>query len=381
MNETYKIRKHLLNFSELMHTPVIISNSSNPSEIIHINKAGIELIEEVFSSTADFTSQVLSFSGLFKKIIKLNKLESIYTHTLEKKQILEDIFVSFTNDKNTLYSLLLKVSVFTDENHEDKFIITAINNISEIFSYRAELHYSRKYLKGFIEAFARDRMVYLLAYEHEETVKHLMEVREFSKLIAQKIMFDKNIENKQILEYSKITPLYIKILEISALLHDFGKVHYSIHPLIKLPRKLEPDEYEIVKTHTVLGAELIGNSNEILHMCWLVAKYHHEKWDGSGYPDGLKGTEIPLSARIVAFADMFSALRDRRAYKRAITDLNEILDIFYQSESFFDPVVFHAGIELIPRMLERTSDIKAQYKDLKMTSETFIQFLRGVVNS
>lgn len=381
MNENYKLRKQLVNFSELMHNPVIISSSSNSPEIIHINRSGIELIEEIFNTTADFTHQVSSFSGLFKKIINLNKLGSIYTHSLEKMKTIEDLFVSFSTDKNILYSLMLKVSVFCDENPENNYIITAINNISEIFSYRAELHYSKKYLQGFIEAFARDRMVYLLAYEHEETVRHLMEVREFSKLIALKIMNDKTIENKQILEYSKITPLYIKILEISALLHDFGKVHYSIHPLIKLPRKLEQDEYETVKKHTLLGAELIGNSNEILRMCWLVAKYHHEKWDGSGYPDGLKGNEIPLSARIVSFADMFSALRDRRSYKRAITDLNEILDNFYEFKSCFDPVVFQTGIELIPEMLGKNTYIENQYTNLKMTSETFIQFLRGIVNS
>jgi putative two-component system response regulator len=224
-------------------------------------------------------------------------------------------------------------------------------------------------------------MVYLLSYEHEETVKHLMEVRAFSKLIAGRIMSNTGIHKKKILEYSKITPLYIILLEISALLHDFGKIHKEIKPLIRLPRKLTREEYERVKKHTGYGAELIGNSNEMLRMCQLVARYHHEKWDGSGYPEGLRGNEIPLSARIVAFADMFSALRDERAYKKAITDEGEIIRIFYQCEKHFDPVVFQAGIELIPEMLELTLKIDLRYRDLKMTSDSFIQFLRGVVNS
>ena len=381
MNKTNKIYEHLQNFSDLINTPIIISNSSRPSEILHINKTGIELIEEVFGSTADFTAQVASFSGFFRKIIHLNKLDSAYTHALKKKRDLEDIFVSFTSDKNNLYSMLLKISILTDDEQENEYVITVINNMSEVFNYRTELHYSRQYLEEFIEVFARDRIVYLLAYEYEETVKHLMEVREFSKLIAYRIMMDSSIHNKQILEYSKITPLYIKILEIAALMHDFGKIHYDIKPLIQLPRDLTPDEYQTVKKHTVFGAEFIGNSNEILRMCWLVAKFHHEKWDGSGYPDGLKGNEIPLSARVVAFADMFSALRGERSYKKAITDINEIRNIFYQCESWFDPVIFKIGIRLLPEMHERTSRIKAQYENLKITSDTFIQFLRGIVNS
>ncbi len=371
-------RKQLLNFSELIQIPVIISSFFNPSEIIHINKAGSLLIKKIFNSTTDFINQAISFSGLFEQIININELKSIYTYALKKKKNLDDVFVSFTDANNTLYSLLLKISVVNDEFSEDKYIITSINDISEIFNYRAELSYSQKFLEGFIDAFARDRMTYLLAYGHEETVKHLMEVREFSKLIAQKIMHNTDIPNKGILEYSKITPLYIKILEISALLHDFGKIHHEIHPLIKLPRKLRIDEFEKVKKHTVFGSELIGD-NEMLHMCRLVAKFHHEKWDGSGYPDGLEGNEIPLSARIVAFADMFSALRNERAYKKAITDIDEIIKIFYECERYYDPVIFKLGLELIPEMLEKISRLESQYKNFKITSDFFIAFLQGSI--
>ncbi|HOP63982.1 MAG TPA: HD domain-containing protein [Spirochaetota bacterium] len=380
MNKNNKIGEQLLIFSELVNSPVIISNAFKPSEIVHINSAGTELVKGIFNSVSDFISQVSSFSGFYKKIISQNNLAPVYNDALTKKRILEDLFISFTTDTNILYSMLLKISVLQDEDNKDKFIITTINNISDMFSYRSELHYSRKYLEGFIEAFARDRMAYLLAYGHEETVRHLMEVSGFSKLIAQKIMFNTGIQNKPVLEYSKITPLYIKILEISALLHDIGKIHHEIHPIIKLPRKLTQAEYNKVKEHAVFGSEIIGN-NEILRMCKFVARHHHEKWDGTGYPDGLKENEIPLSARIVAFADMFSALRDERAYKKAITDLDEILKNFYECESSFDPVVFKAGIELIPEMLEKTSSIEAQYKNLKITSETFTGFFRGIVYS
>lgn len=376
MNVDINISNHIIKFTELIHTPVIISDYSNYSEIIHINNPGKELIKEIFSSVDEFIKQVSTFSGFFKKIITQNSLQTIYTDAIAVKKNINDLFVSFTDNKNILHSLLLNVSLFTDDISGESYVITSINNITDIFQCRSELHFSTKFLEGFIEAFSQDRMVYLLAYEHEETVKHLMEVREFSKLIAGRIMNDYTIPDKHNLEYSKITPLYIRILEISALLHDFGKIHDDIHPLIQLPRKLTSEEFETVKKHTTFGAELIGTENVILRMCWLVAKYHHEKWDGSGYPEGLKGSAIPLSARIVAFADMFSALRDKRTYKRAITDRKELMDIFYQCESQFDPVVFSAGMELIPEMLEMTTGIKSRYRDLKEKSGSFIRFFR-----
>jgi len=381
MNDNKHINKLLPGFSELVNVPVIISKPDKLNNILYINKAGIELAGEIFDSTEDFLSQATSFTGLFQNIINYNNLGGIYKNVLQKNKGIDDVFITFSSAINKIYSLLLKISPVYDEDNKEKLIITSINNVSEISSYRTELYYSRKYLEGFIEAFARDRMVYLLSYEHEETVKHLMEVREFSKLIAIKIMQNTDIHRKQILEYSKITPIYIKILEISALLHDFGKVHNEINQLIRLPRKLTEDEYSTVKKHTGYGADLIGDSNDILRMCRLVAKYHHEKWDGSGYPDGLLGNEIPLSARIVAFADMFSALRDERAYKKAITDKGEIISIFYQCEKHFDPIVFQTGIELIPEMLAQTSKIDSQYKNLKITSDTFLQFFRGIITA
>ena len=114
---------------------------------------------------------------------------------------------------------------------------------------------------------------------------------------------------------------YIKILTRSAPLHDIGKVGIP-DAILQKPGKLTPEEWEIMKTHSYLGAVAIEEAEldvdrpvEFLTLAKEIAHWHHEKWDGSGYPDGLVGEAIPVSARIMALADVFDALISRRVYK------------------------------------------------------------------
>ena len=119
----------------------------------------------------------------------------------------------------------------------------------------------------------------------------------------------------------------IDILVKAAPLHDIGKVGIPDHILNK-PGALSPDEWRIMQTHTVIGSDAIEHSLEgeenhaplaFLHVAMDIAHSHHEKWDGSGYPAGLKGIEIPLAARLMAVADVFDALISERVYKRAFS--------------------------------------------------------------
>lgn len=118
-----------------------------------------------------------------------------------------------------------------------------------------------------------------------------------------------------------LTDRYIDLLSRSAPLHDIGKVGIPDHILLK-PGKLTPEEWEIMKTHAIMGSEAIEKAeNDVemplpfLSVAKEIAHWHHEKWDGSGYPDGLAGEAIPLSARLMALADVFDALVSVRAYK------------------------------------------------------------------
>ena len=161
----------------------------------------------------------------------------------------------------------------------------------------------------------------------------------------------------------QLTPQYMEYVEKSAPLHDVGKIRIADAVLNK-PGKLTPEEYEIMKTHASIGKEIIDKAittvegENYLREARNMAAYHHERWDGKGYPEGLKGEEIPLSARIMAVADVFDALCSRRVYKPPFL-LEEALKIIEEGKGTqFDPKVVEVFLEALP-------DIKAVLKRYK----------------
>ena len=117
----------------------------------------------------------------------------------------------------------------------------------------------------------------------------------------------------------------VERIKLGALLHDIGKIGIPENVLRK-PSKLTDEEWEIMKQHPVIGAEKVLRPNESLHDLIPMVKYHHEHWDGTGYPERLKGEEIPLTARIVSVADAFHALISDRPYRKGLS-LEKSLEI------------------------------------------------------
>lgn len=145
----------------------------------------------------------------------------------------------------------------------------------------------------------------------------------------------------------------IELLRRGAPLHDIGHVAVSDSILLK-QGKLTPEEFEVIKLHTTVGGEILGRSrSELLRMSEEIALSHHEWWDGSGYPSGLKGEEIPLSARIAAAADVFDTLLDKRPYKPPWPVELAVAEIERLRGLQFDPQVvdaFHAALpDLVPQ--------------------------------
>ncbi len=147
-----------------------------------------------------------------------------------------------------------------------------------------------------------------------ETSNHLRRTREYMRTLALKLRNHPRFA-------SFLTDRNVQLLAKSAPLHDIGKVGIPDHILLK-PGRLSPEEWEIMKTHTRLGSEAIEQAErdaerpvEFLTLAKEIACYHHERWNGGGYPEGLVGDAIPISARLMALADVFDALISRRAYK------------------------------------------------------------------
>ena len=111
------------------------------------------------------------------------------------------------------------------------------------------------------------------------------------------------------------------MITTAAALHDIGKINVP-ESILNKPGKLTQEEFEIIKTHTTIGADIIDqmisrSEKPLLRIAWEICRWHHERWDGHGYPDGLIGEQIPISAQVVALADVYDALISERCYKNA----------------------------------------------------------------
>ena len=149
------------------------------------------------------------------------------------------------------------------------------------------------------------------------------------------------------------------LLMSAAPMHDVGKIGIS-DAILKKPGKLDFDEFEQMKKHCEIGAEILGDKDSILlDVAQTVALTHHEKWDGTGYPKGLSGENIPLYGRIVAIADVFDALTSERPYKDAWTVEDAVALIQKESGSHFDPQL----VPLFIKNLDQILEIKSKFKD------------------
>lgn len=142
-------------------------------------------------------------------------------------------------------------------------------------------------------------------------------------------------------------------------LHDIGKIGIPDNILLK-PGKLTAEEWEVMKNHTILGGELLAGSNSyLLNMAGEIALTHHEKWDGSGYPRGLKGEDIPMVGRICALSDVYDALTSSRPYKESWSIESTVEEIHKGSGSHFDPALVECFMSILPQFRQ----IGEQYAD------------------
>jgi len=190
----------------------------------------------------------------------------------------------------------------------------------------------------------------LAEYRDQNTGPHLERIREYTKIMAWELAGQDKYKGI-------ITPDYIEDLYHSSILHDIGKVGISDNILLK-PGRLSQTEFEAIKQHTVLGGKIIEEiesrteGDSFLSLGKEIAYYHHEWWNGSGYPIGLKGEEIPVSARLVAVADTYDALTSHRCYKEAMSHETAKEIVVSLQDRQFDAAVVEAFLRH-----ERTFDV------------------------
>jgi putative nucleotidyltransferase with HDIG domain len=144
-----------------------------------------------------------------------------------------------------------------------------------------------------------------------------------------------------------------RTVEFGALLHDIGKIAVP-KAIINKPGKLDPDEWELIKTHTVEGQRMLERVGGFMGKVGWIVRGHHERWDGGGYPDGLRGQEIPLEARIISCCDAFNAMTTDRPYRKAIPTAAALGELCEHAGAQFDPLVVDALTRVIDQPAEVT---------------------------
>ncbi len=204
------------------------------------------------------------------------------------------------------------------------------------------------YVGAFIErnAFARQlresqleliqRLAQAVDTRDTETGEHIQRIGRLSQQLALQIGWSE--EDAEVLRHASA-------------MHDIGKIGIPDHILLK-PGKLSPEEWEVIKAHTTTGAQILADSsNPLVQMAREIAMSHHERWDGSGYPAGLKEEEIPIAARICAIVDVYDALLAKRSYKEAWTLEQTLAEIAQGSGTHFDPQLVTSFLTLAPQLV------------------------------
>lgn len=222
----------------------------------------------------------------------------------------------------------------------------------------------------------RDSIIFSMAklseYRHNSTGQHLERVQALSILLAKHLARDPRIDQA-------IDEQFITDLGRAAPLHDVGKVAIPDRILLK-EGKLTPEEFRLIQDHTRIGAQTLrsviarGHDATFLKMAMDIAHYHHERYDGGGYPAGLAGTAIPLAARIVCVADSYDAIRTRREYKPARSHEEAARELLKAAHTQFDPHIVQAFCAL-EEEFRRTYDQMAENGDeahAQVTAETLV---------
>lgn len=189
----------------------------------------------------------------------------------------------------------------------------------------------------------------IVEYRNLESGEHIKRVKQYTSILAERMM-------ERYPEYNLDSEKIDVIVSASAL-HDIGKIAIPDSILLK-PAKLTPEEFECMKTHTTRGGEILNNIKEIWDKnyettSWEICMYHHERWDGRGYPKGLNGDEIPVSAQIVSIADVYDALISKRVYKGA-----------FEKQTAFEMIINGECGVFSPKLLECFKDVREEFEKI-----------------
>lgn len=266
------------------------------------------------------------------------------------------------SDDMVLRAYELGASDYISRPFDDRIVRRRVNNIIRLYTkqrrltsllsqqYNARVNNSRMLV---------DIMASVMEVRNGESGRHVTHIEKLTELLLGDLARRSDKYSLGNEERSSIA--------LASALHDIGKMSID-DAILNKPGRLTPEEFEIMKTHTTIGADMLRNlgrnheGSALLDYAYQIARWHHERWDGTGYPDGLKGDDIPIAAQVVSVADVYDALTSVRVYKDAISQEEAIRMILDGECGAFNPLLIECLLEVRDRIaetLERPADVVA----------------------
>lgn len=297
-----------------------VSSTTEPSEVLNLvrflspdlvildmhmpQKSGIEVLKELRADpSVNRFLPVLAFTADSTQEMKMQALAAGASDFLQKPGDLAEILLRVDN------FLELRWLHRQVEEHNQLLEMKVQERTADLEESRRELLH---------------KLALVGEYNDDATGRHTSRVSELSAKIARNLGLE---------------PSFVEEIRLASILHDIGKVAIPDSLLLK-PDRLTKDEYQLMQSHALIGANILSNSGSpMLQVAERIARWHHERWDGQGYPDKLVGSAIPIEARIVAVADVYDALTNERPYKPAWTRSEALQEIKENAGTQFDPAV------------------------------------------
>jgi putative two-component system response regulator len=270
------------------------------------------------------------------------------------------LITSEDDDEMSLESYGLGVSDVMHKPFNASIVTQRVENVIELYAYKNHLEEKLVEQKNeLIEQEGRikqmnfsliDTLSATVEFRNVESGKHIKRTRLLLKLI---------LENMR--EKYPFTDEQLELISSAAALHDVGKIAIPDSVLLK-PGKLTKEEFDIMKTHTVKGSEILQTldllqDKEYYQYCYDICRFHHERWDGRGYPDGLAGNEIPIWAQAAALVDVYDALTSKRVYKDAYSHEQAVEMIINGECGCFNPLLLDTLKRIAPKLKDLASSI------------------------
>ena len=322
---------------------------------------GKEAIEKI---TSDKNYNAMLLDLMMPEMDGFEVLDYMNEHHLINK--IPVIIISGDSNAETESNCLdLGVADFIAKPFKEKIIQKRVNNVISLHEYQNSLEgeirgknkeleqqnvklREQAYHLEEINSNIIDILGNIVESRNLESGTHVKRVRNYTKILGMQVM-------KDFPEY-KLTDERINHIAQASALHDIGKISIPDSILLK-PGRLDSNEFEIMKTHTTIGCEILEKvkgiwDQEYHKTSWEICRYHHEKYDGKGYPEGLKGEEIPLSAQLVSIADCYDALTTKRVYKEA-----------FSSETAFKMILNGECGAFSPKLLKSFENARSDFED------------------